>query len=130
MRPDGAKKLFRWRTLCNYEIGFSPLDHYHGDKIALQFSYLGNTFAAITLAKDQRVNNRDVSTLSFDHRVNNNPGKFSLLYPMKAYIALKQFKFYNYRPSYFSFSVRLIKYQREQGETPEMVKEKFKKLED
>ena len=92
-------------------------------------NYLGNTIAVVSLAKTQKVNNDDMQTFFFNHRVNNRPEKFWIIYPLRAYISLKQYKFYNYRPSYFSFQVQLEKYSRQEGETPEMVKEKFKKLE-
>ena len=77
------------------------MDHHHGDIIHIKINYLGNVMAVISLAKEQKLNNEDIEVIRFNRKVNTNPEKFTMIYPLKAFISMKQEKFFNYRSSFF-----------------------------
>ena len=56
----------------------------------------------------------DLAVYGFDHQVNRKQGVLKFPFPLKAYVSLKQYRFINYRPSYFKFAVRMIKAKRSQ----------------
>ena len=105
---DGKTLYFRWRTVCNYEVSF-PGDADYGDEIELKFLYLGNTKAVVSLAKELKAGSKDQAVYGFDHQVNRKAGVLKFPFPLKAYVTLKQYRFLNYRPSYFKVAMQMAK---------------------
>ena len=94
--------------MCNYEVSF-PGDADYGDEIELKFLYLGNTKAVVSLAKELKAGSKDQAVYGFDHQVNRKAGVLKFPFPLKAYVTLKQYRFLNYRPSYFKVAMQMAK---------------------